>query len=609
MAVTADLADRLDIARRSLEHLGDEVGEIGPWVEGEAGAFHLRFTLRPAELDPAGPIPPETAWYAVVSPDYPAGEIDLMPAAEGGITETYAHQLPNDEVRGLWRSGKVCLVDMAPGRSLGAARDEPHDGASRLHWHLWRTIGWLRRASHRKLLSPGEPFELPVFGQARIADPLIAFLEDEASFGAWARCPEDAGLAHLAKIGVIAPGTFAVMRWETLAKRPIAATAWGTRIAAAAVTETAIFLCFPELPVRPPWRAPQTWGELGAIAKDQGIDLDVLLTRATSAIRDGKSHFVLVGFPIPRVLGEAPSRMHWAAFRLAPLKSPKAAKTPLPGFRTHVAAPRFDLLYGALSDEAAIGWCRTENWAASEISARGRFEGGLAGRRIALLGAGALGAAIAPLLVRAGASEIDILDAGELEAGNLARHELGVADVGRNKAEALAERLNALTPTALVTGFASAFPPEPGPAREALDHADLVIDATTSDEVIEALAAHPWAAAPAVASVSFSFAAEHLYLYLAPGPAFPAADFTASITPWLRAHARPPEDFPHEGIGCWSSVFPARADDVALLAAVAVRQIDYRLAAPPTAPVLAVYGRKADGTVELLVAPPPKEKA
>ena len=29
----------------------------------------------------------------------------------------------------------------------------------------------------------------------------------------------------------------------------------------------------------------------------------------------------------------------------------------------------------------------------------------------------------------------------------------------------------------------------------------------------------------------------------------------------------------------------------------------------PTAPVLAVYGRKADGTVELLVAPPPKEKA
>lgn len=609
MAGTADLADRLDVARRSLEYLGDEVASIGPWVEGEAGTFHLRLTLRPRDLDPEGPIPAESDWYAVVSPVYPAGEIDIMPAAEGGITETFAHQLPNDEVQGLWRSGKVCLVDMAPGRSLGAARDEPHDAASRVYWHLWRTVGWLRRASHRKLLSPGEPFELPVFGQARIADPSIAFVEDAASFAAWAACGEQAGLAQLAKIGVNTPGTFAVMRWETLAKRPIATTAWGTRIAAATATETAIFLRFPDLPIRPPWRAPQTWGELRAIAADQGIDFHVVLTRATSAIRDGKGHFVLLGFPIPRVMGEVPSRMHWAAFRLAPLKNPKAAETPLPGFRTHVAAPRFDLLYGALSDDALIGWCRTENWAASEINARGRFEGGLAGTRIALLGAGALAAAVAPLLVRAGASDLAILDAGELEAGNLARHELGVPEIGRNKAEALAERLNALTPTARVTGFPMSFLPEPGPALDAIDRADLVIDATTSDEVIEALAGHPWPASPAFASVSFSFAAEHLYLYIDPGPDFQAADFTTAIAPWLVAQARPPEDFPHEGIGCWSSVFPARADDVALLAAVAVRQIDDRLATPPAKPVLAVYGRRADGTVELLAAPPAGEGA
>ena len=467
-----------------------------------------------------------------------------MPASEGGITETFAHQLPNDDTEGMWRSGKVCLVDVAPGRTLAAVRDEPHDAAERLHWHLRRTVGWLWRASHNELLSLGEPFELPVFGQWKAGRPLIAFVEDAASFEAWSGSTDEAGLAQLAKIGANEPCIYAVMWWETLAKRPIATAAWGTRIAAAATTEAAIFLRFPRLPVRPPWRAPQTWGELRGIAAEQGLDFDAALTRATSAIRDGKSHFVLVGFPISRVMGEAPSRMYWTAFRLPALTRAKAAKTAIKGFRTTTAAPLFDRLYGALADEAPVPWCRTENWDAGEISARGRFEDGLAGLRIALLGAGALGAAMAPLLVRAGASDLAILDAGELEAGNLARHELGVHELGHSKAEALAERLNALSPTARVAGFAVAFPPAPGPARDALDRADLVIDATTSDEVIEALAAYPWPSEPSFASVSFSFSAEHLYLYLASGPAFPAADFEAAIAPWLDAHARPLEYFP-----------------------------------------------------------------
>ena len=413
-----------------------------------------------------------------------------------------------------------------------------------------------------------------------------------------------AGIARLARIGVNQPETYAVMRWETLALRAMATTAWGRRLASALVTETALWLRFPALPVRHPWRAPQTWGELREIAGAQGLDFAALLMRATSAVRDGKAHFVLVGFPIERVMGEGPSRMHWTAFRLLALKNAKAAKTPIKGFRTNVAAPLYDKLYGVLADEAPIGWCRTENWAAAEISTRGRFEGGLARRRIVLLGAGALGAAMAPLLVRAGASDLAILDDGELEAGNLARHELGVPEIGRNKAEALAERLNALSPTARVVGHAAAFPPDDGPAREAVDRADLVIDATTSDEVIAALAAYPWAGERAFASVSFSFAAEQLYLYTAAGPAFPAAEFDAAIGPWFDAHARPPGDFPHEGIGCWSSVFPARADDVALLAAIAVRSIDTRLAPPPAEPALAVYWRNGDGTVSLRAAPP-----
>lgn len=544
MAGTAELADRLDVARRSLEYLGGEVGSIEPWVEGDSGTHSLRFALRPADLDANGPIPGESIWYAHVSGDYPAGIIDIVPAAEGGITETFAHQLPNDDIGKPWRSGKVCLVDVVPGRTLAAAGEEPHAASDRLRWHVSRTIGWLRRASHGLLLAPGEPFELPVFGQFKAQSPLIAFLENAASFEAWQSSEETVGLARLARVHQGDRSTYAVASWRTLANKELALVPWGTAIREAPVLETAIWIRFPALPVRQPWRAPQTWGELREIATGAGFEFDDRLTRAASAIRDGKSHFVLIGFPIERIMGDPPTQMHWTGFRLPAVSNAKAAKTPVPGFRTGVAARLYDRRYGVLADDAAAGWCRTENWDASEISARGRFEGGLAGRRIVMLGAGALGAAVATLLVRGGASDLAILDGGELEVGNLTRHELGMNELGRNKAVALAGRLNQLSPTARVVGYPANFPLDEGPDREFVEGADLYIDASTSDRVIEALASKSWPIDRSFVSISFSFGAEHLYLYIATGRTFPKADFLAAIGPWLDVDARKPEDFP-----------------------------------------------------------------
>ena len=46
---------------------------------------------------------------------------------------------------------------------------------------------------------------------------------------------------------------------------------------------------------------------------------------------------------------------------------------------------------------------------------------------------------------------------------------------------------------------------------------------------------------------------------------------------------------PREGIGCWHPLFPARIDDVWLMAAAAIKRLEETLAAPPTEPVLVVF--------------------
>src|SRR5699024_6901535 len=96
-------------------------------------------------------------------------------------------------------------------------------------------------------------------------------------------------------------------------------------------------------------------------------------------------------------------------------------------------------------------------------------------------------------------------------------------------------------------------------------------------------------------SISLSYAAEYLYAYFADGRTFPADDCEAALRPWIDATAKRPDELPWEGIGCWHSVFPARADDIALLAATASRLIDDRLRTSVGAPELAVFQRTSEG--------------
>ncbi|KXX55068.1 ThiF family adenylyltransferase [Rhodococcus sp. LB1] len=102
----------------------------------------------------------------------------------------------------------------------------------------------------------------------------------------------------------------------------------------------------------------------------------------------------------------------------------------------------------------------------------------LQGKRVLVLGCGALGAPIAEHCVRAGVTALTVADNGSVSPGILVRQPFADADIGRAKARVLAERLNTirrdLTVNHVVGNVVSTFlrPHADPPAF------DLVIDAT-----------------------------------------------------------------------------------------------------------------------------------
>ena len=171
-------------------------------------------------------------------------------------------------------------------------------------------------------------------------------------------------------------------------------------------SEAAVWIRFDHLLKRPPWRAPQTWQEIREFAAEEEPDFDARLRRATSPIRDGKSHYILMGFPVSKVMGEEPSVFIWVAFRTR-LEPDKVQKTPVNGFRTQKAAWLKDRQSGVLADDAPVEWLDTQNWHPDELATRGRFNA-LVHRKVLLIGAGALGSILAETIVRGGVLEVAV---------------------------------------------------------------------------------------------------------------------------------------------------------------------------------------------------------
>lgn len=114
-------------------------------------------------------------------------------------------------------------------------------------------------------------------------------------------------------------------------------------------------------------------------------------------------------------------------------------------------------------------------------------------KRVGIVGLGSVGSKVAISLARAGVRQFDIVDPDILHIGNLERHECDWRDVGRHKADSLANRLRLISGTVTVERWRSAIgaqvsSQEAANINQALARCDLLIDATGNPDVFNHLA-------------------------------------------------------------------------------------------------------------------------
>ena len=144
-----------------------------------------------------------------------------------------------------------------------------------------------------------------------------------------------------------------------------------------------------------------------------------------------------------------------------------------------LAAARSATSQASNNDEASVEWTYVDDQR-PEIAVRRDIDRPVAvytGSKIAVWGCGALGSWIAELLVRAGARYVMLRDPGFVTRGLLVRQNYAENDVGRPKAEALADRLRHLFDNCEIAGVAGYA--QTGLLEDA-DSCDFIIDTSVN---------------------------------------------------------------------------------------------------------------------------------
>ena len=503
----------------------------------------------------------------------PGGDIRIYPAADGSLTATYPHQRLNvagDEATS-WREGNICVARYGHIIGRSGATGEPTTAKDRLQWYIERALTWLEAASKGDLRREGEPYELPVFNTRAAPDRRLAFNETRESFDHWSSEYDSWGSVDLVQLDepsdIVLTTEFSDQDGDTVYHPE-----WGDYVTTASRNPIrGAWLLLEEPPIEPPWEVPETWRDLADLLSDTAIDPYDLRVEIDTIFDDEPFNWLLLGFPIPNEVGGTPVLIHWQPIDLSDLTSPSEISG---GFRETPQGQRTAAQVDLARE--SIQWLESDNWAHNQLSRRGRVRTSLAEANVLLLGAGALGSTVAECLVRAGCTRFTIVDGDVFEIGNTARHTLSLPDVGENKANALANRLQSLSPHVEAVSVPEAFPPDSA-FSDQIEAADVVIDCTASNAVLQALDARRWDEPVLFCSASMGRRANRLFWFSAYSTTFPYEQFTESYEPWRiqeQVEWQPGEDAVPERVGCWHPASVIRMDRVMMWAGTIIRLLD-----------------------------------
>lgn len=247
------------------------------------------------------------------------------------------------------------------------------------------------------------------------------------------------------------------------------------------------------LPGRIPYEYPTTMLELikSLVARDVPLHLvhDIVNLGALSTPA-GKPALFILGAAMRGISGSEP-RQHLASWTIDAEQSQKLRDAVL---ATTPDDPKDIEAFYAWATEAKVEWCRVLD-DRPEIVVRRDAEAPSSfwkGKEIALLGCGAIGSAVAPILVRAGVARIELYDNKIVTPGILVRQDFRRSQIGYSKSGALKARLFSIYPDLDVIMHHRDILRllENTQERARLTSVDVIIDATASRSVSTALELH-----------------------------------------------------------------------------------------------------------------------
>ncbi|MBA4383915.1 MAG: hypothetical protein C0410_04210, partial [Anaerolinea sp.] len=508
--------------------------------ESNSWVFEVRLSLGLNQSEKTTPFLEYSNWYVLVEDSYPFGDISIYPSKENGIIGTYPHQSINLEGQNKypWRSGKLCLDSPITALGLIAGNQDPiGNSEERISWHLSRALGWIRAAASSTLVKNGNPFETPSYPTSKEKYKLVHD-ESPETFHLWNNIkPGDWGYTILENLSDIDQSLSVVSFYRRRLKKTPRLLRSTSRYDPAKhflnnpKTIKGIWWLWSEPVVLNPWQAPSTWGELRIIGNSMDIDVDGCLNRMVNYLRENNSRSILIGYPIPKFIGEPSSEIYWKAISIIELDKKKNIGTRSGHIERNIWQLDREIIFG---DKKSINYIYTENWHPDRAQARGRLLEALRNSKITLIGTGALGSLLAELLIRGGVKNTVFIDPELLIMGNLVRHTLSGNEVGKLKAQALADRLSSVAPFSKITPKSIKFPTDRSKIIQLLDDSDIVIDCTADDEVLHELSLGWWDINKIFISSSVGYKAKRTFLFVHQGHFFPANEFLRTLNPYLQ---------------------------------------------------------------------------
>ena len=198
---------------------------------------------------------------------------------------------------------------------------------------------------------------------------------------------------------------------------------------------------------------------------------------------------IVLGSPMRRVVPAGPALQHLAVWEIAADDADKLREldvaTKVGDTGQWAVAVAGVVTWSVL---AKVGWCMVREMR-PEVTSRRDYLSPMAwfrGKQVAIWGCGAVGTHVAESVVRAGARSVTLVDNKTVAPGLLVRQGFEDADIGRFKADALAERLKRIEPDLeAVVSIDDLVPSITG--SDPIPNMDLVIDCTASLVVRTAL--------------------------------------------------------------------------------------------------------------------------